>query len=317
MKAAGWTGITGAVLGPLLGLAGAWIGMKASLSAAGSEREKRFIVRSTYWMIALMVVFSIALTAILVKGAEFAAYSPTGFTVTIIVLTIGYTAGILIGVVTVNRGLARIRKEDGTHLRTPAETAAAMPTVLKRWQYPARFESKQRLLGLPLLSIRFNGAVESNERKAAIGWIAIGDKAYGILFACGPLAVGGIACGAITAGGIAFGGMAIGVISIGGAAIGGLATGGLAIGHLAFGGCAAAWTAAMGGVSAARDFAVGGIAVAAQANTDVALDYVGNHRFFQITERLMSHTWVWFFLVALSFVPLLWARRIATEIEDD
>ena len=90
--------------------------------------------------------------------------SPTGFATAIIGLAGGYTLGILVLVVTVNRGLARIREQNGTQHRTPDEIAAAMPAALKKWQYPAVYDSKHSVLGIPLLSIRFNGAVESKQR---------------------------------------------------------------------------------------------------------------------------------------------------------
>ena len=156
----------------------------------------------------------------------------------------------------------------------------------------------------------------SPSSEPAVGWVAIGDQAYGILFACGPLAVGGIACGAISAGGIAFGGLAIGLVPVGGAAIGWLATGGMAFGVFAIGGCAAAWTAAMGGISAARHYAVGGIAVAEQANTELALEFVHKQPFFQITEQLMAHSWIWLALVALSFLPMIWAWHKASHAQE-
>jgi hypothetical protein len=187
-----------------------------------------------------------------------------------------------------------------------------MPAVLQRWQYAAIFESQLRLLGLPLVSIRFNGVVgDSRERRAAVGWIAVGDKAYGILFACGPIAVGAISFGAAAVGILPFAGLAIGVLPMGGAAVGWFANGGLAFGMLAFGGCAVAWRAAFGGLAVARDMAFGGLAVAENANNAVAKEFVEHHVFFQFANMLASQGWIWFAMVALIMVLLFWARRIA------
>ena len=309
MNVAGWTGILGAILGPIIGLAGAWFGVKMSLRAAQSERERRFIIRSTCWIAALVLAFGCGLTALLMLGRRFAREDPTAFTFAVIGLTVGYTVCLLATIIVYNRRHARIRREVGTTDLPPSVVAERMPAPLKNWQYPAVYQSRLRLFGLPLLSIRFNGVVAVGRREAAVGWIAIGDKAYGILFACGPIAVGGIACGAIGLGGITFAGLAFGLVPMGGAAVGWLAMGGVAIGILAFGGCALAWQAAMGGVSAAREFAIGGLVVARHANDEIAKEFMENHPFFQISDTLATHGWIWIVLVAITLLPMVWAQR--------
>ncbi len=119
------------------------------------------------------------------------------------------------------------------------------------------YKSKLRLLGLPLVHIAF-GPLEDSPRAAAKGVIAIGDTAYGVLFALGGVAVGGVAVGGVSVGvlalggcalgGIAVGGLAVGVVAVGGLAIGGLAVGGVAVGHYAVGGGAVGAHAVGGGV---------------------------------------------------------------------
>ncbi len=89
----------------------------------------------------------------------------------------------------------------------------------------------------------------------AKGWIAIGDRAYGILFAAGGVAVGCISMGGAAIGVIAIGGAAVGLLAFGGFALGDLAIGGGAIGILAAGGVATAWIGAEGGLAVARQFA--------------------------------------------------------------
>jgi hypothetical protein len=86
------------------------------------------------------------------------------------------------------------------------------------------YKSSVHLFGLPLVHI----AMSQQSRGVAKGIIAIGDVAFGLVFAMGGIAVGGISVG----------GGALGVIAVGGGAIGGVTIGGLAVGLLAFGGLA-------------------------------------------------------------------------------
>jgi hypothetical protein len=95
-----------------------------------------------------------------------------------------------------------------------------------------RYESKRKLLGLPLICIASGANPQRNEdRGLAIGIIAIGDISFGVL------SFGGLAFGALSVGGASFGlvsvgGLSIGVLALGGAAIGLLAAvGGVAIGY--------------------------------------------------------------------------------------
>lgn len=169
--------------------------------------------------------------------------------------------------------------------------------------------------------------------KVARGWIALGDRAHGLLFACGNIAIGGIAIGGVAAGVFAFGGLALGLISIGGASIGGLALGGLAIGPIAWGGAgfgvwafgglavgwlacgggAFAWRAAHGGLACAHDFATGGKAIAAHANDEAARAFIANSHFFQTAQWQLTHvipklSGPWFIIATVfvsSLVPLL------------
>jgi len=115
------------------------------------------------------------------------------------------------------------------------------------------YRSKASLLGLPLVHIATGTLVNGRYRRGiAIGWLAVGDVALGILFALGGVAIGGFSLG----------GGALGLLSIGGLALGLCAVGGLSLGAVALGGAAFAWYAAMGGLAVAHDYAIGGLALA-------------------------------------------------------
>lgn len=118
------------------------------------------------------------------------------------------------------------------------------------------YRSSATLFGLPLVHVATSTFVDGRLRRGvATGWIALGDIAIGVLFACGGLAVGGVSVG----------GAAVGLLPIGGLALGALALGGVAIGIIALGGAAVAWYAAVGGLAVAREYAVGGFALAEHA----------------------------------------------------
>jgi hypothetical protein len=95
-----------------------------------------------------------------------------------------------------------------------------------------RYESKRKLLGLPLVSIASGANPQMNEdRGLAIGIIAIGDISFGIL-SFGGLAFGGLSVGGASFGLVSVGGLSIGILALGGAAVGLLAAvGGVAIGY--------------------------------------------------------------------------------------
>jgi len=116
------------------------------------------------------------------------------------------------------------------------------------------YRSSIRLFGLPLVHVAIGraGADGRYHRGVATAWFALGDVAFGVLFAFGGVAVGGVSLG----------GIATGLLPIGGLALGLLAFGGLSAGVVAIGGAAFAWYAALGGLAMAHDYALGGVASA-------------------------------------------------------
>jgi RNA polymerase sigma factor (sigma-70 family) len=316
MNAAGWSGMLGAILGPVAGIAGAWFGLRMSLKSARSPRERAFIIRYNWWFFGLITVFTVGVTSLSLLGRDLVRHNPRGFAFALVGLALGYVIALSASIVWFNKRQARIRREEETTQASPAEVAAKFPRWMRRWQYPAIYESPLRLFGLPLVSIRFNGVVgDARERKPAIGWIAIGDIACGILFANGALAVGGIAIGAVGVGVVSFGGLAFGLLSIGGGTVGWLALGGIAIGWLAFGGFAVALHAAVGGLAVARHIALGGVASAQHANDEVARQLLVDHGFFRVSNMLTTHGWLWLVLVAITLLPMFWARTKVGQAE--
>lgn len=298
-NAGAWTAIAGAIAGPILGVLGGWFGYSMSMRAAESEEERSLIRRMSVMILGWAVVFTLGLSAIIVLGRNMVVDHPMRFALCIIALILTNLVVILITVFWGNRRLNELRGERGDP--DPAQVAEKLPRALRSFQFPRVYESRRRLLGLPLISVRFEGA--SNHRKAAKGWIAIGDFAYGILFASGSIAVGGIAIGAMSFGMFSLGGLAIGGLALGGCALGWASVGGMAAGWLVFGGMAIGWKAALGGLAVAHDYALGGVAVGEHPNDDVAKAFFENNSFFQYSELMMT-PWSWWIVMAIAFLPM-------------
>lgn len=131
---------------------------------------------------------------------------------------------------------------------------------LNRKVLPRRYESKTRVLGIPLVSMA-TGIGTDGKPAHAKGFFAFGDIATGVF------AVGGLARGVVSLGGASFG-----IVSFGGLSVGTLASfGGLSIAFLgsAIGGFAAGILAAGGG--AVGLFAQGGLAIGWLARGDTAI----------------------------------------------
>jgi hypothetical protein len=183
-----------------------------------------------------------------------------------------------------------------------------------------RYTSRLRFLGVPLIDIQFNdiGAPASVNPQSgkAFGWIALGDRATGLLFAAGGISKGLVALGGLAFGGIAVGGVAVGAIAIGGVALGALALGGAALGYDAAGGLAVAWHAASGGGALAyhlavggamaREFAVGSGAWANEANTATAKALAESQSMIWLLEWIVRHQIIFITVtVAISLLPLV------------
>jgi hypothetical protein len=158
------------------------------------------------------------------------------------------------------------------------------------------YRSHATLLGLPLVHVALSSVVDGRLRRGvATGWIAIGDVAFGILFASGGLAVGGVTLG----------GLAVGILPIGGLALGALAIGGVGLGIVAIGGAAFAWHAAIGGLAVASHYAAGGIAIAPQLIAPTAANVPPfaaiPHAPFRWTDA------AWLALIAWLLLRVAWA----------
>jgi len=204
-----------------------------------------------------------------------------------------------------NRTMMRLREEEQ---ELHPELFRAKPP-LETFEY----RSRATLFGLPLVHWRSFGKMRKPGEKIqpAIGWIACGERAYGILYASGGVAVGGISTGALSIGILSFGGLSFGLLAFGGFAFGAVALGGGAIGLVASGGMALGWHAALGGMVAAHELACGGAALGNHVNDAVAREFFLRHRWLDFTQAGPRNLfWVLCFgPMSVQMMIWIWWRR--------
>jgi zinc protease len=273
--------ILGASLGSLGGLVGAWLGSWVPAQLADTKYEREYLRRAGQRVFLVSVLFAVVLTVptLAYAGRLSIAY----FLAFLATWTVIYWTYLAVECVSIARGVRRIRIETPGAEANDALLRVRLDAVAARYRGRV-FRSRASFLRLPLLDVNVRDpghAGRSVEPRVARGWIAIGDDAYGVLFAFGGraralIAVGGLAVGLVALGGVALGAFAVGGLSVGIFACGGLAIGWQAGGGLALawdaacGGGAVAWHAAYGGAAAAQGYAVGGAAWARHANDGAA-----------------------------------------------
>ena len=329
VAAAGKVGLLAPLFGTLAGLAGSWFGTWLPAQLAPTNRERQHLSRAGR---RVLIVSAIAL--LLLLGVIWLCVSMRANGILFATATIGWIVLFQVYVWTESylsyRAMRRIRAETPTDSdRNIAGLAVAAQRVVNRWEGRV-YRSSATLLGLPLIDIRVSDPGASSSASAtpgglrACGWIAIGDRADGILLAIGGVARGLIAIGGMAIGGVSCGGIAIGFCSFGGLAVGALALGGLGIGGLAFGGGAIGWQAcgggalgwdlaggggavayhaAFGGAAIAHDIALGGGVSALHANDDVAKAFFEGHWLAELLKWLQAHNTS--FIITTILVSLL------------
>ena len=138
------------------------------------------------------------------------------------------------------------------------------------------YKSRLKLFGVPLVHIRF--ATPDEGELPVFGWLAGGDRAYGLLCAWGGYAVAPLSVGAVSVGFLTVGALSVGVISLGTVAVGSFALGCVSLGVRAYAWLSAlGWTSAQsGGFALARMVAEGPVALARHANDPVAREFLAD-----------------------------------------
>ncbi|MBU6399838.1 MAG: sigma-70 family RNA polymerase sigma factor [Verrucomicrobia bacterium] len=137
-KSAGATLASGAVLGPLIGLLGAYIGVKASIENTRSPRERQFMKRQSGWAFALVFAMFVAMTLVMTVGKRLLPAHPGGFAALIIGLVLAYLVGLFAFILRSNRRQRQIQIEDGTYVSPEAVLAnlrRVSPAQARRGMY--------------------------------------------------------------------------------------------------------------------------------------------------------------------------------------
>jgi RNA polymerase sigma factor (sigma-70 family) len=267
-KAAGFFASLACLTGFLPGLVSFYTGYNTDIALADSDAGRRGVKRF-YALAAVCVLVPVAFIFLDIVFRSMAAAHPARFVAMTIVAALSWLpcAAILLA--------ALQRKPDEAMTRQGTKSTAL------EWR------SKTAFLGLPLAHLRYGGS-SSERRRPVKAWIAIGDVAFGGLFACGGIAVAPICFGGFCLGAVVFGGYAVGILTYAGFGLGAWAIGGSVMGLFALGGIAVGWTASVGAVAIARQFAVGSAAVALHANDALANSFVQSAAFFQTAYPLAT-----------------------------
>lgn len=293
-KAIASAGLFSILFGPILWFCGAvastWA-MAVKLPDSSRERKHACISMAVLWTGWVAYVVGVFLFT---RTVDWKAHAQRN-TALLLASSVGFIVFLSVFFAVAGRAQRRIRNEEW---KRPGNTS-----------YFARFEcfeyrSARTLLGLPLVHVRMNRDMTGPPAK---GWIAIGTKAYGLVFAAGAIAIAPISWGAYAFGGLALGGFGVGIVAFGGAALGIGAMGGVAIGYLACGGGAIGWLGATGGATMARHFASGGDGAIAQHANDHAAEL------FMRQSLFFHYAWPFIYvMITVSWLaPLvgLWFKR--------
>ncbi len=298
-KAAGATGMFGAILSPLLVLSGLCANYRLGLDEAHAG-EERDLAKTLFRKSLLLALGFSALFAVLLYWVCQRQDDPTLFWGSLIPQFV-----VIYFLILLILGLASIPSRR-------RQLAGLLATEFAGNYPPAAFEYRSRLslFGLPLLHIRI-GDRFGLLRRPVKAWIAVGsDFAVGVLFASGGIAIAPVSFGGIAIGLLPFGAVALGLVPIGACSIGVWAFGALAVGWQAFGRFAFAWKLAMGGIAIAHDFSLGEIAHAAQANSEIVKQFVQQHLFPRYAQMLSDHG-IWVTLIWV--IPVIGQGQMAAR----
>jgi hypothetical protein len=293
---AGFMGLLGAILCPLLAFLNLFAVWRMSHKAARSNHERK-VYMIFYPVLAGSVIVVILLTNVLMsRGDALIKTNPSLFAVLITGLVLGYPLLLMPFCLWFYRTVKKFA------LAQPAAAVASRPQY-PCWEYRSRFQ----LLGLPFIHLRTGGWQRGRppgEFKPVKAWIAADDAfAFGVLFAYGSVAVAPVSIGACAIGLFSYGAMAIGALAVGGFAFGIWAFGAFGFGWQASAGCAIAWDIASGGQYAiAHHFALGPVAHAAQVNNDFVRHLVRSNPFFEACWTILP---CFFWLMWVWAIPLM------------
>ncbi len=312
-KAAGY-GVTAAKLGTTFKLAtivtflatasgfiSCFFGLRASLDKSRTDRERKAVVKETIIFVAVAIAFVAGLLGFRYLALAFPA-SSRSFLVLSQIIVFSFVASYLILLFKSFRKMAELRVAERARKPEAFASPGDQPNAKGR-----EYKSRYSLLGFPLVHIKFAASEKGEE--VAIGWIAFGEKAYGLLFAWGGFTVAPISVGVFSVGIIGIGAVGVGFAGIGCVGIGLLAMGASAIGYKAYGSLSATgWENAFSqGFSMAKEAAIGPIAYAEHINNELAIS-ISN-----LSTAGQSYVAILAAMTVLVIAPVVWYAHVVRK----
>lgn len=289
------------LLASISGVVNAVMQMRASLDQSRTPRERRAVVICSLGCF-LGSLALIGVLWLLRLGAFHDWDNRAAFAIAAQVLAVAIVVAWPFFMIWVLRFFRRLRSEE--RRRHPEMFRDARDQV---GSSAAEYRSRATLFGVPLVHYRFSTPDEGE--RPVFGWIAGGDRAYGLIFAWGAWSVAPISVGAFSVGFLSVGATSLGVISLGTFSVGALAVGTLSIGVRAFAWLSAlGWaTAQSGGFAIARMAAEGPVAFAEHANDPIARQFLADPN----GER---NQMIFFIVIALfSMLPLAYYAKAVRQ----
>ncbi len=291
------------------GLISTFFALRANLDQSRTKLERRAVVKSVVTFLGVALAFVAGMFGL--RYLALNAYGNPGYLAILSqVLVVAFVVGYVVMTARLLKGMRLLRSAE--RIRRPDLFASSTDQLdSKKREYKSRFT----FLGLPLVHAKF--AMPEAGEKPAVGWIAAGDRAYGLIFAWGGFAVAPISVGIVSFGFLSVGAVGFGLIAMGTVGVGILAIGASAIGYNAFGSISAlGWESAFSPVfSIAKDAAIGAVAYADQVNNELAATLANMSTVDQ------SYTLVLGLMAALVLVPVVWwsqtvRKKIRKPAED-
>ena len=286
-----------ALLAAFSGVISAFFGVRASLAQSRTQRERRNVIV----LVSLFFIFAIIYVAGMFGFKYLAAQHTASITLlTVIsqVWVVGFVASYLWLTLFLFKKARDLRAQERLFNPSAFNHPSDSPNAKQR-----EYKSKTRLLGVPLLHFRF-GAPEKNDAPV-VGWVAGGDRAYGLLFAWGGITVAPISVGIVAVGGLSIGAVGIGLLGMGTVGIGLIGFGSSAIAYKAYASMSSmGWESAFSyGFSIAKEAAIGPYAFAQHVNNEQAADIA------QLALFGQGYLWLLGIIAVLVIVPAAWHSK--------
>lgn len=291
-------------LATVSGLISSFFALRANLDQSRTRRERRAVIRVTVTFIVVALLFVAGMF-----GLRYLAFQPNANAGHLAILSQVLVFSFIIGYGVMTARLLKTMRalRSAERLRRPDLFTSPddQPRSRKR-----EYISRIGFLGFPLVHAKF--AMAEMGEKPAVAWIALGDRAYGLLFAWGgfavaPISVGIVSCGILTVGAVGFGLIAMGTVGVGLLAIGASAIGYKAYGSMSAMGWESAFSPAF---SIAKEAAIGPIAYAGEINNELAESIVN------LSTVNQSYVWFLGIMAFLVLVPVVWyARAVRKKIQ--